>query len=204
MSTLPGPAEVHRFWFGEVDDWAGCAARNNERWFARGHELDAEIRERFGALVETAAAGEREHWRHDAAGALALVLCLDQFPRHVHRGTAAAFAHDAQALAICTAAVDSGLAAGLSDVEQAFFLLPLEHAEDLAVQDRSVALTRERAKRCEPALKPFMEETARYAAMHRDIIARFGRFPHRNAVLGRASTEEERDYLDGGGERFGQ
>jgi uncharacterized protein (DUF924 family) len=202
--SLPGRDEVHRYWFGDVTDWAECVARNYTRWFERGRELDDEVRTRFGELVAAATRGELSAWSEDARGALALVLCLDQFPRHIFRGEARAFASDAQALAVCTAGIERGMDRRLCAVEQSFFYLPLQHAEDPEAQERSVALMRLRAEQCEPPVQPFMRKAAGYAEAHRDIVARFGRFPHRNEALGRSSTALEIAFLEGGAARFGQ
>jgi len=202
--NLPTAEDVHRFWFGEVTDWAACARENNERWFRRGRDLDAPVRERFPALLEAAAAGSLAAWRETPRGALALVLTLDQFPRHIHRGTPRAFATDEQALGVCRGAIAAELDESLSPVEQSFLYLPLEHAEDPAAQAQCVALMRGRAEQCPPELRFFMDEAVRFAEVHREIVDRFGRFPHRNEVLGRAHTPAERAWLDAGGARFGQ
>lgn len=202
--SLPTADAVHAFWFGDLADEVLGAQRNYPRWFKHGRELDAPVRERFAALLEAAARGELEHWQATPRGALALVLVLDQFPRHIHRGGALAFATDAQAQAVCRAGIAAGLDTRLLHLERAFFYLPLEHAEDAAAQDHSVALAQQLAATCSPGLQPFMDEGVRYARMHRDTIARFGRFPHRNAALGRATTPEEAQYLAQGAERYGQ
>lgn len=202
--SLPGPDDVHRFWFGEVTDWAATAKANNERWFLKGHELDAPVRERFGALVEAAGRGECEHWLDTPRGALTLVITLDQFPRHIHRGSGAAFAYDDRARAACDAGIARGHDRTLSPVERSFYYLPFEHAEDLDAQERCVALMEAAREDAGPDLTAFLEESVRYAEMHRDIVARFGRFPHRNELLGREATEEEANWLAEGGQRFGQ
>lgn len=203
--TLPDADDVHRFWFGEVTTWGECVQRNYQRWFKRGRELDAAVRERFAGLVAAAGRGDRDRWRASPRGALALVLTLDQFPRHLHRGSAHAFALDGRTRAICEVGLDAGLHRHLAAVEQVFFVLPLEHAEDPAAQARCVDFYRAlEADNGDPALAAFLAECTRYGEMHRDVIARFGRFPHRNDALGRSSTPEERAYLEEGGDRFGQ
>lgn len=201
---LPGPDAVHRFWFGDVDDWAECARRNNARWFHEGRALDAPVRERFLELVTAAGDGVLDGWLETPRGAMALILALDQFPRHIHRGSAAAFALDGAARRACEAGIGRGHDAALSPVECSFFYLPLEHAEDIAAQERCVSLMEAAARRAEPELGPYMAEAVRYARAHRDIVARFGRFPHRNAVLGRVASAAETDFLQRGGARFGQ
>jgi uncharacterized protein (DUF924 family) len=158
-----------------------------KRWFTRDEAFDRELRERFITLHERAAAGEfDETWMRDAESALALVILLDQFPRNSFRGAARAFATDPHARAIADRAIASGLDELVPKQLRLFFYLPFEHSESLADQERSVAL--------HTAIG--MEE---WAVRHRDIIRRFGRFPHRNAVLGRETTPEEKAFLDGGG-----
>lgn len=196
--------DIHKFWFGEVDDWATCVAQNHERWFKRGHELDAPVREQFASTVRAAGQGVLEHWMGTARGALALVLTLDQFPRHIYRGSAQAFDLDQMALQMCQMGVERGLNEQLSAVERGFFYLPMEHAEDLQVQEQAVLLMHANARSGPPELREYLENAALYGEIHRDIIARFGRFPHRNEVLGRTSSAQELSYLNDGGHRFGQ
>jgi uncharacterized protein (DUF924 family) len=132
------------------------------------------------------------------------VLLLDQFPRNLQRGTADAYAHDAQALALARRTLERGLARELTPVEHVFLLLPFEHAESLAAQDECVARAERLALDCPPAWREVIRSFVPFAVQHRAIVERFGRFPHRNRVLGRASTPEELAYLAGGAETFGQ
>ena len=201
---LPDAHEVHRFWFGDHPSWAECVAANHERWFRRGHELDGPVSEHFSGLVESAARGDLDTWRDTPGGALALVLALDQFPRHIWRGRPEAFATDAAARDHCRHCIGRGLDRALSPVERTFLYLPLEHAEDPGAQEQCVALMRGMHEEAPEALGAYLAETLRYAELHRDIIARFGRFPHRNAILGRSTTAEEAAWLEEGGARFGQ
>jgi len=201
---LPGAGEVHAFWFGDVTDWAACARRNNARWFQRGRALDAPVRLGYAALADAAGDGGCEHWLATPRGALALVITLDQLPRHLHRGHARAFARDGQARAACEAGIARGHDRALSPLERSFFYLPLEHAEDAAAQARCVRLMERAAEGCDPALEAFMAEAVHHARLHRDIVERFGRFPHRNAALGRESSAQERAWLASGASRFGQ
>jgi uncharacterized protein (DUF924 family) len=161
------------FWF----------AQEPETWFKKDPAFDETLRERFGALQESAATGALHHWAVTAHGALALILLLDQLPRNLHRGTARAFATDTKALAVADAALTRGFDNGLPMSMRQFIYVPFEHAEDLGAQERCCALFAEDA------------ELLKYAVAHRDIIARFGRFPHRNAALGRATTAEEEAFL---------
>lgn len=184
------PAEVLGFWFGVTPG----AAR--PEWFRKDAPFDAAIRERFGAVHEAAARRELDAWRAAPESMLALVVVLDQFSRNLHRGDARAFSQDAYALACANEALARGDDKVLLPVQRQFLYLPLEHSEDLADQERCIGLMR--------ALEEF-EQTrglTEWAVKHRDIVARFGRFPHRNAALGRASTPEEIEFLKQPGSRF--
>lgn len=168
-----------------VDFWRNAGP---ERWFAKNEAFDAEFGGRFLAAHEAAARGDLDHWAHDAEGALALLVLLDQFPRNTWRGNARMLATDAKALAIARQAIESGLDLKAGEDLRRFFYLPFMHSESLDDQQRSVELN--------AALDA---NTQRFAVLHRDIIARFGRFPHRNRLLGRASSAEEQRFLDDGG-----
>lgn len=178
MQTPHDPADVVRFWAG-----AGP-----QRWFRRDDAFDADFRERFLSTHEAAAAGHLADWARTAEGALALVLLLDQFPRNAFRGSARTYATDRSARDAAAAAIDAGFDGQVAPELRRFFYLPFMHSEDLADQQRSVALN-----------EPLGGESLRYAVHHRDIVARFGRFPHRNAMLGRTSTPEEERFLAEGG-----
>lgn len=168
-----------------VDFWRDLGP---ERWFARDDELDATIAQRFGDVYERAAAGELDGWADEPNGALALVLILDQFPRNMFRGTPRAFETDAKALQLAKAALARGDHYHVGEDVNQFFALPLMHSENLEDQEACVRWMGE-----------IGEENVPYAEEHRDIVARFGRFPHRNTILGRATTSEEQAFLEGGG-----
>ena len=171
--------DVLDFWFqGDPTVWRPC-------WFKRDDNFDAAIRARFADLVPTALAGQHDAWAATPAGALALVITLDQFPRNLYRATPRAFAADPRARTLAEAAIAASQDQALTPMQRVFLYLPFEHSEDLADQDRSVALFE--------SLR--MAEVADYAHRHRDVIQRFGRFPHRNAALGRTSTPDELAYL---------
>ncbi|HLS69179.1 MAG TPA: DUF924 family protein [Kiloniellales bacterium] len=174
--ALEGIAEVLDFWF---------APGREDQWFVRSDAFDQEVIQHLGPWYQRARAGELEAWRVTPEGALALVLLLDQVPRHLFRNSAEAYACDAKAREITLESVAAGLDRQLGNAQRLFLYLPLEHSEELADQEQAVAL-----------ITPLGDEEAtRYAVIHRDIIARFGRFPHRNAVLGRESTPEETEFL---------
>jgi len=160
-----------------------------EKWFKKVDAFDEAIRLKFEPVHHAAARGEYDAWAQDAEGALALLILLDQFPRNLYRGSAHAFATDPKARAIARAAVEAGLDRKVEPALRNFFYLPFEHSEDLADQDFCLALTTEAG---EP-------DDIKWAGLHRDIIVRFGRFPHRNASLGRVTTAEEQEFLDEGG-----
>jgi uncharacterized protein (DUF924 family) len=175
----PAPLAVIQFWRDEI---------GRRRWFDDDPALDATIRARFEPLWQRARAGALDGWQASVEGALALVIVLDQFPRNMFRGRAEAFATDPQALAAARRAVAAGYDRRVPDLLRPFFYLPFMHAEDLATQDECIALFAER-------LGPDTYNLP-YARAHRDVIARFGRFPARNAALGRVSTLAETTYLE--------
>jgi uncharacterized protein (DUF924 family) len=166
--------------------------------------VDAQIRGRFSATVESAARGQHASWVRAPRPALAFVVLLDQFPRNIWRGTERAFAHDGQALAVARQAVAAGFIHELAPIERPFLTLPFQHSESLDAQRESVHLCREILETARPDWRLCLESFLPYAQQHLELIVRFGRFPHRNAVLGRVSTPEESAYLDRGGETFGQ
>jgi uncharacterized protein (DUF924 family) len=165
------------------------SAAGPDKWFAKNEAFDSEVRRRFLTLHEAAAAGRLSEWEAAPEGALALVILLDQFPRNMFRNDARTFATDPMALSTAGRALSRGFDRLVPPQLRTFFYLPFMHSENLADQERCVALYR--AVNDEYSLK--------YAEDHADIIRRFGRFPHRNAILGRRTTPEEQAFLDGGG-----
>lgn len=193
---------VLEFWFGGAVEDDSVIAEKGRIWFHGGDAIDAEIRARFGALHEAAAVGKLDGWLVAPRGRLGLILLIDQFSRNLYRGDARAFAHDSLALGWCREGLAAGADRRLRPIERVFFYLPLEHSETLADQEQAVALfTALRVGVGVALTKPF-DEFAEYAKRHHDIIARFGRFPHRNAILGRASTAEELAFLKQPGSSF--
>lgn len=175
------PDEVLDFWF------VGDPAAHRKVWFEKDAEFDAAC-SRFADALRDARAGVFDHWTDTPRGTLALIVLLDQFSRNLHRGSPEAFAADAKAREIARSAVARGIDQGLAPMERMFVYLPFEHSEDIADQDESVRLF--------AMLRDALgEESMRYTEAHRDVIRRFGRFPHRNAALGRVSTPEELAYL---------
>jgi uncharacterized protein (DUF924 family) len=172
------------FWFGLPGSSEYGQSRNV--WFAKDSAFDTEVRAKFGGLFQAASHGMLDHfWKDVAVPNLALTIVLDQFSRQMHRGEAKAFAQDGHALTVAKHAISQGYDRDALPVQRLFWYLPFEHSENLADQDRSIELMEQLGN----------AEWSRYAREHRDVIARFGRFPHRNAALGRESTPEEQAYL---------
>jgi uncharacterized protein (DUF924 family) len=199
---------VRDFWFGRLPLSAEALERRVCFWFggagAALSRRDELIRTRFGALLERAAGGALASWADGPRRRLALIVLLDQFPRHIYRGTARAFAYDAQALSLSLSGMQSAADAALDPVERIFFYMPMQHAENRDVQDESVAAFRRLRTEAPLALHATFEACLRSAENHRSIIERFGRFPHRNRLLGRADAGGEPEWLRAGGESFGQ
>jgi uncharacterized protein (DUF924 family) len=198
------PEDVLAFWFGDAADDVAKATARVPFWFEPSPETDARVRERFGAALEAASRGALPAWPDGPRASLARVVLLDQLPRNVWRGTARAFSLDPQALAAAEAAVAAGHLARLAPIEQGFLVLPYQHSESLDRQRDSVRLSNEITNAAPPAWRPLLAEFQLYAEQHLALIERFGRFPHRNAVLGRAPTPEEVAFLRGGGATYGQ
>jgi uncharacterized protein (DUF924 family) len=200
---LQDPIEsILEFWFGVLPDDASLPDGAMRRWFQAGPALDPEIVSRFGALHARAAAGQLDGWAATPRGRLALVILLDQFSRHVHRGRPDAFAQDPRAQALVQEGLELGMDRPLRPLERMFFYVPLEHAEDLAMQERCVGLFHQLARDVPAPVRSLYESFLDPVSQHRDIVARFGRFPHRNQVLGRQSTAEELAFLEQPGSRF--
>jgi uncharacterized protein (DUF924 family) len=168
-----------------------------KRWFGGGADFDREIRERFRATVERALSGTLDPWAQSVRGRLALIVALDQFTRNIFRDDPRAFSGDARAQRLALEALDAGWDGELDAVERFFLMTPLGHAEDLALQERSVAEAERLLNEVSAWQQSFFARGLEQRRKYREVIARFGRFPHRNAVLGRPSTVEEEAFLDG-------
>jgi uncharacterized protein (DUF924 family) len=188
--------EVLDFWFGAPG--SDTAGKPRREWFVKSDAFDDQIRQRFGTAIDQAIAGGLREWDAEGPqGVLARLIVLDQFTRNAHRNTPRAFAGDTLALLAARELADSGAHKALTPLQRSFAYMPFEHAEDAFMQERAVALFTELA-----AEHPGFDETLDYAHRHRGVIARFGRFPHRNEILGRASTPEEIEFLRQPGSRF--
>ncbi|MGI3171780.1 DUF924 family protein [Aeromonas veronii] len=191
------------FWFGDEADDVLRATRQAPLWWGKSSETDALLAKQFGAQAEAAANGELADWADLHHGRLALILLLDQLPRNIHRGTPAAFAQDPLARDLCLKGLSIGANKSLSPLERVFFYLPLEHAESREQQARSVALFEAlAAEQADTPAQATFAGFADFARRHQVIIERFGRFPHRNDILGRTSTPEEAAFLQQPGSGF--
>ncbi|MBB3063435.1 DUF924 family protein [Microbulbifer rhizosphaerae] len=195
------PADVLTFWFGQAQLDAVPGAEYRQRWFSGDSSFDSQIEEDFGAQVEAALAGELTHWRQSLEGELALVLVCDQFTRNIYRGTTRAYAGDSLARDAALTVIERGDERKLGLYQRAFLGMPLEHGETPEMQARSVAyfdrLRRDYLNGAEAAAQA--ENFYQYALAHREVIEEFGRYPHRNAALGRESTLAEQKWLEKGG-----
>jgi len=196
-------SDLVRDWFAETLDTPAAIEGRQSFWFKADPERDEALGRKYGPLVEQCASGRLYRWLEQPEGRLALVLALDQLPRNLFRGTARAFAYDTQTAAWCLAAVHTGQDRLLKPIQRVFLYMPLQHSEDLQAQETGVSLY-ERLAHENPDWPVFRKEFLAYAKVHRDIVTRFGRFPHRNQVLGRASTPAEQEYLSGDAPTFGQ
>ena len=202
--------QVRDFWFGKLPMTAEALNQRVQIWFPGDvpaetqRERDDALRKRFGTLVERAGKGELASWADSPRRSLSLIVLLDQFPRNIYRGTAQAFAYDDQALGLTLSGMQSAADGALDVVERIFFYMPLQHCEARDVQDESVAAYRRLVTEAPQELQEVFERSVESAEQHRSIIAKFGRFPHRNEVLGRRSTAEEEAWLDSGADRLGQ
>lgn len=210
MSTQRRAHEVLEFWFGPRPFTVAVIEQRMRLWFGSSDapelipQTDEVVRLRFGPLAAAAARGELAAWESSPRRRLALILLLDQFSRSIFRGRLRAYSQDRVALALTVEGMQLGAEAALDPVERIFFYMPLQHAESLEVQEESVAAFRRLLEEAPTELRAVFATVNEYAQLHRDIIVRFGRFPHRNQALGRDTTNEETTWLEREGIRFGQ
>jgi uncharacterized protein (DUF924 family) len=196
------PEDVLSFWFGTLDADGFATEEQSKKWFTKSDELDAEIARRFRADYDAIVAGEREGWLDAPRSSLAYVIVLDQFARNMFRGTPEAFEADPQALEAAQSSIDLGFDRELRPAERVFLYMPFMHAENLAAQDRCIDLFEGCAAELPESVRGRVLGNVKYARAHRDIVARFGRFPHRNTILGRTPTPEEIEFLKQPGSSF--
>lgn len=193
---------ICEFWFGLNPDDTIVAQERSPLWWQKDPVVDAEIRNRFENYVLEAANHQLDDWLKTPTGRLGLILLTDQFPRNIYRNTLQAFEFDSLARSWCKEGIHNGSHELLRPIERVFFYLPLEHSESLADQELSVSLLQTLAHNVEPNYQPTFEGFIDFAIRHRDIIARFGRFPHRNSILGRESSSAEVTFLKEPGSSF--
>ena len=192
------------FWFREQALSAPQIDRRMDIWFGEDEVFDLECKKEFAQDIELASEGKLDHWAHKPHGRLALILLLDQFRRNIYRNTADAFAKDKLALKLCVEGARDKKDQGLTPIQKAFFYMPLQHTESIKVQDKAVEIFKRLAEAVSPTYRETFETMVTFAELHRDIIAQFGRFPHRNKLLGRDNTPEEEEYLAADSSDFGQ
>ena len=197
-------AKVVDYWLGSCLDSPEAAFARRDVWYDGSPAVDEEIRSHFGALMPPALAGDLIDWQETPDGALALILLLDQFTRNLYRNTPAAYAGDALAFEIVNRAIDRKLDRELHLVPRIWLYHPFHHSERIAEQDQGIALLKTIRDGAPEPWHPFIERSIWGWTRHRDIVARFGRFPHRNEVLGRISTDEESAFLAESQQSFGQ
>ena len=192
------------FWFEDHALSAPQIDRRMDIWFGSDAAFDHEIETGFAADIEQASAGQLGHWAEEPHGRLALILLIDQFRRNIYRNTAQAFEMDQIALKLCVEGAMEKKDRGLSPIQRAFFYMPLQHSESPKVQAKACELFNKLAEAVSPTYRETFSTIAQFAELHRDIVDQFGRFPHRNQLLGRANTPEEDEYLGGDSPDFGQ
>ena len=190
------------YWFGANPDGAGLAKDRADLWWSKNAEIDSEIRERFETSVQLAGKDTLSSWLAEPRGRLALIILTDQFPRNIYRDSPRAFALDAKALGWSHDGIQLGMDRLLRPIERVFFYLPLEHSERLEDQERAVNMFNDLVTTVDADQQEIFESYLNFAILHRDIVARFGRFPHRNRILGRPSTPEELYFLSQPGSSF--
>jgi uncharacterized protein (DUF924 family) len=192
------------FWFKEQELSAPQIDRRMETWFSEDAVFDHEIEKEFADDVDAASAGKLDYWAAQSDGRLALIILIDQFRRNIYRGTPEAFSKDRLALKLCVEGAMEKKDKGLSLIQRVFFYMPLQHAESRKVQAKSVELYDRLAEAVSPTYRETFLTIAQFAELHKDIIDRFGRFPHRNQLLNRENTAEENEYLASDSPDFGQ
>ena len=196
MATHRDHQEILDFWFGQSPSYAERIAQKSSLWWGKDPAVDGEIESRFGECLQAAIAGLLDDWKQNPEGLLALIIVLDQFSRNIHHDFARAFAQDALALSLCLEGIEKGIDMKLDLLQRVFFYLPLEHAESMALQRRSVEMQKQLAESAPEDVKDNFRGFHKYALLHMEVIDRYGRYPHRNVLLGRASTAEEIEYLN--------
>lgn len=199
---MESPETICEFWFGTDQDDLDVIRQRSKLWWSKNPDVDTEIKARFSSYLAKATNGELEGWKQTPLGTLALILLTDQFSRNMYRDTAEAFAYDAISQTLCKQGLKDGTDQFLRPIQRVFFYMPLEHSESLADQEHCIQLFQRLAAESEPHSKDGFERYIDFAVRHRDIINRFGHFPHRNALLNRVSTPAEIEFLKTPGSSF--
>ncbi|NKB47603.1 MAG: DUF924 family protein [Legionellales bacterium] len=194
--------DILAIWFGEFDDAGMVTSEVQQRWWRKSTTFDQDLTNQFGEILTRAANHEFDHWQLAPQSCLALVILLDQFSRHVYRGMPQMYAQDGEALRIACQAIEQDFHQHLLPIQAAFLFMPLEHAETLAMQHRCVMLFEQLVERVEPTQASLFNGFVEFARQHQVVIEQFGRFPHRNAILQRSSTDEELVFLQQPGSSF--
>lgn len=198
------PEDIIDFWFGDSLGNPESARNRSKFWYVSNSDTDAEIRKQFGPILEAVLKGDLSAWETTPEGALALVILLDQFSRNIYRGDAKAYSGDELALAIAKRAIQASFDQDLPGLHRLFLYHPFHHSEQLRDQENAVALFQNVEDRSPEDWREFLHGFTKFAIHHKGVVSRFGRFPHRNKILGRSNTKEEQAYLDGGASGYGQ
>lgn len=204
MPTDDQARALVEYWVGEEDITPEAFGEKTRLWYFSKPETDEYIREHFGELLSAAERGELDHWADSATGMLALVILLDQFSRNLHRGSPDAFRNDGKAQSLLATFIESGQDESLTVPQKLLLYHPLHHAEDVSLQRLCVEKFRSLAADCDEGWKPVVSETVKFSEEHADIIEQFGRFPHRNVILGRQTTDAEAAFLEKDPRDYGQ
>jgi uncharacterized protein (DUF924 family) len=196
--------EILSFWFKEQELSAPQIDRRMDIWFGENPDFDDEVEAKFSDDVAGASTGKLDHWAEDPRGRLALIILIDQFRRNIYRNTEKAFSRDRLALKLCVEGAMEKKDKSLTPIQKVFFYMPLQHTESRKVQTKSAELYSRLAESVSPTYRETFLTVAQFAELHKDIVDQFGRFPHRNALLGRENTPEEDKYLAGDSPDFGQ
>lgn len=199
---MPGVEDILSFWFGAIAADGSCTPETVKRWWAKNEDFDREVTETFGAAIAAAESGDLDDWQSTARGCLAMVILLDQMTRNSRRGLGSQYDADAKAQALVRHAIEQGYEQQLRTMERYFLYMPLMHAESRELQQEGIERFDALAANAEPGAKQSAEGAADYMRRHEVIVARFGRFPHRNEMLGRDSTPEEIEFLKQPGSSF--
>ena len=192
------------FWFKEQELTAPQIDHRMDMWFSEDPVFDHEIEKEFADDVSAACEGNLDHWAAESRGRMALIILIDQFRRNIYRNSAKAFSKDKLALKLCVEGAMAKIDRGLTPIQRVFFYMPLQHAESRKVQAKSVELYNRLAELVSPTYRETFLTVVQFAELHKDIVDQFGRFPHRNELIGRENTAEEAEYLSGDSPDFGQ